>query len=161
MTVFNPVVDPAADLLLVGIAELAHRGTIGFEAIGNDGRRRAVALERLPHERQRGRLVAGPGDVALKDFALVIDRAPELDHLAVELHVHLVEVPAPMPKPPHVVHPPPSDLPGKERTEPVPPEAHGLMAKVIATLEQQVLDVPERQRKPDIQHHHVTDQLGR
>jgi hypothetical protein len=39
----------------------------------------------------------------------VIDRAPEIDHLAVELHIHHVEVPSPVSKPAHfrpVVSPP-------------------------------------------------------
>lgn len=50
---------------------------------------------------------------------------------------------------PHPVHPLPADLAREHRTEPVPPEAHGLMAKFDAALKQQVLDVPWRQRKAD------------
>ena len=36
MTVLDPVVGPASDLLPVGIAELGHRGLVGAQAIGGD-----------------------------------------------------------------------------------------------------------------------------
>src|SRR3546814_3637124 len=42
----------------------------------------------------------------------MIDRAPEVMHLAIDLHVHLVEVPAPLPEPTHVRGPLFSDLAG-------------------------------------------------
>ena len=35
------------------------------------------------------------------------------------------------------------------------------MAQVDATLEQEILDVPQAQREPDIHHHHEPDHLGR
>ena len=40
-----------------------------------------------------------------------------------------------------------ADLRGKQRTEPVPPVPHGLVADVDATLGQQVLDLSQRQWK--------------
>ena len=119
-----------------------------------------MTLQRLLHEGQRCVLVPRPGDVALEDFAIVIDRAPEVDHLAIELHVHFIKMPSPLSNIPHPVHAPATDLTGKERAEPVPPQAHCLMAKVVAALEQQVFHIPQRQRKPHIQHHDLADQLG-
>ena len=91
----------------------------------------------------------------------MVDRAPQVYHLAVELHDHLVEMPSPVPEPAHVVDPPATNLAGKERTEPIPPQAHGLVAKVVAALEQEILDIPQRQRKSDIQHHHQPDHFRR
>ena len=41
-----------------------------------------------------------------------------------------------------------ADVAGKHRPEPIPPHPHGLVAQIDPALEQQVLDVPERQRKP-------------
>jgi hypothetical protein len=38
----------------------------------------------------------------------------------------------------------------EHRAEPVPPQAHRLAADVDAAFEQQVLDVPKRQRVPDL-----------
>jgi hypothetical protein len=101
-------------------------------------------LQRLLHEGERGRLVSGLGDEALEHLALVIDSAPEVDHLPVELHVHLIQVPAPMPEPSHARHALAPRLAREERAEPVPPEAYRLVAKVDAALEQQILDVPQR-----------------
>jgi hypothetical protein len=53
-----------------------------------------MALQRLPHEGKSRRFVALFDDIAFKDFAFVIDGAPQVYHLAAELYVHLVEVPA-------------------------------------------------------------------
>ena len=36
------------------------------------------------------------------------------------------------------------DLRGEHRTEPVPPEPYRLVADIDATLEQQILDLPQR-----------------
>ena len=43
------------------------------------------------------------------------------------------------------------------RAEPVPSEAHCLITEVDAALEQQVLDVAQRQRKADV--HHTTRRM--
>ena len=44
-------------------------------------------------------------------------------------------------------------------TEPVPPEAHDLVADLDAALVQQVFDVPQRQRETDVEHHSQADDL--
>ena len=54
-----------------------------------------------------------------------------------------------------------SDLGGKHRTETVPPEPHRLVADIDATLEQQILDLAQRQRITDVHHHGEADYLGR
>ena len=73
----------------------------------------------------------------------MVDRAPEIHHLAVELHVHLVEVPAPLAKPTHPRHPLAPDVACQHRTKSVPPVPNGLVAYVDAALEQQVFNVPQ------------------
>ena len=45
------------------------------------------------------------------------------------------------------------DLRGEHRTEPVPPVPNRLVADIDATLEQEILDLPKRQRIADIHHH--------
>ena len=52
------------------------------------------------------------------------------------------------------------DLGGKHGAEPVPPEPHRLVADVDAAFEQQVLDLPQLQRIPDVHHHRQADDLG-
>jgi len=91
----------------------------------------------------------------------VIDGAPEVDHLAIELHVHLVEVPLPLPEVPHPVHPLTPDVRGEKWPEPVPPMAHGLVADVDAALEQQVFNVSQAEREAHIHQHHQPDHLRR
>ena len=45
-------------------------------------------------------------------------------------------------------------------TEAVPTEPHRLVADVDATFGQQLLDLPRRQREPNIHHHSEPDDLG-
>ena len=144
VAVLDPVVGMTTTLLFVSVAKVVHRGAIGFKAVGDDRCGRTVTFQRLPHEGERRGFIPLFRDVALEDLAFVIDRAPEVDHLAVQLHVHLIEVPAPVAKPAHAVHPTPADLAGEEWAEPVPPQPHRLMAKVKAALEQQILDITQR-----------------
>ena len=71
----------------------------------------------------------------------MIDSGPKVHHLAVELHVHLVEMLAPVANAFHPAHPLSPDIARKHRTEPVPPKPHGFVADINATLEQYILDV--------------------
>ena len=90
----------------------------------------------------------------------MIHCTPEVVHLAVDLPVDLVEMPAPMRNATHAADPLPTDVACEHGAKPVPPEPHRLMAKIDAAFEQQVLDVPQRQREPYIHHHHKADHLG-
>jgi hypothetical protein len=45
------------------------------------------------------------------------------------------------------------------RASPVPPEPHRLMADLDAALVEQVPDIPQRQRKPDVRHHRQANDL--
>ena len=49
----------------------------------------------------------------------------------------------------------------KHRTEPIPPVPNRLVADVDAPVEQNILDLSQRQRIVDIHHHHEADHLGR
>jgi hypothetical protein len=53
------------------------------------------------------------------------------------------------------------DLAGEHRTEATPPEPYRLVADVDAALEQNILDLSQRQRIADVHHHHEADYLGR
>ena len=61
--------------------------------------------------------------------------------LAVDLHVHLVEMPPPLAEALHPADPLPADVSREHRTEAVPPEPHGLVADTDVALEQQFFDV--------------------
>ena len=51
------------------------------------------------------------------------------------------------------------DLRGDHWTKPVPPETHGLVADINATLEQQIFDLPQRERITNVHHHREADDL--
>ena len=53
------------------------------------------------------------------------------------------------------------DLRGEHRTEPVPPKPHCFVADIDAPLEQDILDLSQRQRIADIHHHREANYLGR
>jgi hypothetical protein len=78
---------------------------------------------------------------------------------AIDLHEHLVQVPAPV-RIPTVMNAPFPDLRDKHRTEPVLPETHRLTADIDTALKQQVLNLTERQRVADVHHHRQADDLG-
>ncbi len=87
MAVLDPVVGPAADLLFFLVAQVFHRRAVGSKAVSRDCFRQAMPLQRVLHKVQCSVFIAGPGDIAFQDFALLIDRPPEINHLAIELHV--------------------------------------------------------------------------
>ena len=53
------------------------------------------------------------------------------------------------------------DLGGKQRTKTVPPIPYCLMTHVDAPFVKQVFDLPQGERKSNLQHHRKTDGLGR
>jgi hypothetical protein len=65
-----------------------------------------------------------------------------------------------MPERPHRLDPAAPDLSRENRPEPAPPEPNRLMRDIGPALVQRVLDVPQRQRVADIQHHRQADDLG-
>jgi hypothetical protein len=83
----------------------------------------------------------------------VIHGPPEIVALAVDLHEHLIEMPAPLVAIPHRLHPPATNFSRENRAKSVPPKPHRLTADVDATLVQQILNVAQRQREPDVHHH--------
>ena len=61
----------------------------------------------------------------------------------------------------HGLHAASPDLCCEDDAEPVSPKPYRLMSNVDAALVQQVLDVPQRQRIPDVHHHREVDDFRR
>src|SRR5271156_6834183 len=114
-------------------------------------------LEKL----QRRTFVPSCGDHSLQDFAFMVDRAPEIAELAVDLHKDLVQMPAPLRIAAHVRDASIADLRGEHRAKPVPPEPDRLMADVDPAFGQQILDVAQREWISHVHHHDQTDDLRR
>jgi hypothetical protein len=90
----------------------------------------------------------------------MIDGAPQVKHLAIDPDEHLVQVSAPVGIG-SMMNPTFPDLGSKHRTEPVPPEPYRFVADVDAALGQDILDLAERKRVSNVQHHRQTDDLRR
>jgi len=90
----------------------------------------------------------------------VIHGAPEVVHLAVDLHENLVQVPLPVRKGSHPTDPVSADLCCKHRAKSVPPITHSFVADLDAALVQKIFNIAKRKRKPNIHHDGQTDDLG-
>ena len=73
----------------------------------------------------------------------MINRAPQIVQLSVDLDVHLIKVPPPVPGTPHPANLVPADVRCKQRPEAIPPKPHRLMTQADTTLKKQILDVPQ------------------
>src|SRR5208337_4637856 len=149
------------NLMPISVADLSHRRGIGAKPVRDDTSRAAIFLHDALQKLQRCSLVPLRRDHRLQNLTLVIDSPPEIAELAVDLHKDLIQMPAPLGEPAHVRYPPLSDLGGEHRAKPVPPKPDGLMADVDPPLGQEILDVPQRQRVPDVHHHDQTDHFWR
>ena len=87
--IFSPVVQPATHFAAVAVAQLSHRCRVGSQPICDDRLGATVPLQCLLQEPQCRGFVPFLSDVALQDITLVIDRTPQIMHLAVDLHVEL------------------------------------------------------------------------
>ena len=141
VAVLYPVVLPSAHFAAVEIAQFAHRSRIGTQSVGNDHLNRTVLLQGFLQKHQSRCFIALFRNETFEDLALVINRTPQIMTLAVDPDEHLVEVPAPVTKATHPIHPLAPDVGREQRAEPVPPQPYRLVANVDTQLEQQVLDV--------------------
>jgi hypothetical protein len=135
VAVFSPIVHPTAHRTTIDIAEFAHGSVVGSHTIGDDCLGSTMALQGLLQKRQSSSFIPLSRHVALENLTFVVDCAPQVMLLPVDLHEHLVEVPAPVTDPAHRLHPLASHIGRKHRSEPVPPKPHGLVVNVDPTFE--------------------------
>jgi len=160
VAILHPVVLPLANFVAVEIVQFVHRGRIGTQSVGNNHLSRAVPLQGFPQKLQSCCFIAFPRHERFEDFRLVINRTPQIMALAIDPDEDFIEVPAPLAKPPHPIHPLPSDISREQLLEAVPPQPHRLVADIDTPLEQQILDVAQRQRGPPGHHHHQPNHFG-
>lgn len=102
-------------------------------------------------------LVSSLRDDAFQHFAFVIDGAPEIVALAVDLHEHLVHVRLPFRVGTELLNPFSFDLLGEHWAEPIPPIPYRLVADVDAAFMENIFDVPQRKRETHVEHHRQAD----
>src|SRR5271155_1998705 len=93
MRILRAIVEPTADLLASGVADLSHRRGISAQPVGDDRPRLAVFLHDPLEKLQRRSLVPLRGDHRLQHLAFMVDGAPQIAELAVDLHERLIQMP--------------------------------------------------------------------
>ena len=117
-----------------GDPDFVHRRRVRPKPVGYDAARRAAFLQDPPEKLQRRGIVPSCRDHRLQDFAFMIDGAPEVAELAIDLHKDLIQVPTPLRMVAHVRHSPLANLGGEHWAKPVPPEPDRLVADVDSAL---------------------------
>ena len=93
MGVFGPIVQMPTHFPTFLVAKLGHCCAVGSKTIGDERLRLAVPTHRLLEKDQCSELVPRLRHEAR---AFMIDRGPQVIRLAVDLHDHFVDVPAPL-----------------------------------------------------------------
>jgi hypothetical protein len=91
---------------------------------------------------------------------LLINCAPQVVPLAVDLHENLVQVPLLIRVCTHFLVKFGADFSGKNRAKSIPPAPQSFVADVDPALVQQVLDIAERKWKSNVHHDRQADDLG-
>src|SRR5580700_810977 len=94
MRILSPIVEPTADLVPLGCnTDILHCRRICPKPIGDDAARSPVFLHDPLEKLQCRGFVPPRGDHSLQDLALMVDCAPQIAELAVDLHKDLVQMP--------------------------------------------------------------------
>ena len=76
VAVFGSIIEMAAGLLPVVIADFTHGGGVRKQPVSDDLLRASRALHLLLQEGENGLFIASAGGIELKDFDLLVDGAP-------------------------------------------------------------------------------------
>ena len=159
MRILRAIVQPATGLAIVGPSQVLQRRAVGPEFVRDESMRVTMPLHGFPEEFQCGFSIPTLGHKGFQDCAFVIDGPPEGVGDTVDLYENLLQMPPPVGQGPHSRDPFAADLGGEHRAEAVPPEPHDLAVDLDAALMQEILDVAQRQRVADVEHHRQADDL--
>src|SRR5882672_12865190 len=93
MRILRPIVEPTANLVTIGVADLFHRCGIRAKPVGDDVPGSTILLHDALQKLERRSLVSLRGDHRFQNLAFVIDSPPEIAELAVDLHEHFIQMP--------------------------------------------------------------------
>lgn len=91
----------------------------------------------------------------------MVDRTPQIVRLTIDLYEYIIEAPAPPSDLAKLLRSTLLDLSHHHWAEAVPPKSYRLVSDVDAAFVKQVFNVPKRQRKADVHHHRMTNDLRR
>jgi len=157
--IFSPINEPPTAFLVGDVTNYFHCRTVGAKPVSHDRTWPAIAFHHPLEKLQCSLAIPALRRKDLQYLAFVIYRTPQIIRLAIDLHEDFVQVPTPL-RIRSSLNAMFSDLVGEHWTETVPPEPNRLVTDVDAPFEQNILDLPQRQRIADIHHHHEADHLG-
>jgi hypothetical protein len=106
----------------------------------------------LSYEAQRRFAIPSLGNLAFQDFSVVIQSRPKVGRFAVDLHENQLQMPRPVRIRAHPADPVSSDLSSKHLAKSILPEPNRFTADFDTALMQKILQIPPRERKPNIEY---------
>jgi hypothetical protein len=135
------VLDVALHCKIIPTAHCLQRSAVTAKQVRHQRFGPTVPFHQFLEEFQRGLAVACIGHKPLQYFAFVIDSAPQVMCLALDLDENLVQLPSPVPTRPHPVHAFAPDFSRKPQAKLVPPEPHSLISEIAPPFVQHIFDV--------------------
>jgi hypothetical protein len=157
MRILRSIVTPSTAFMAFCDSKITGRSPIRSEVICDElVWDKAIFLQKLAHEFQRGALVPFRLDQHIEDLALGVDGSPQIDHAAIDFQIDLVEMPDGM-----GLRPAFTQVSRDHGSKMVHPAANGLIGDHDPALGKQILDIPEAHGEPDIKPDRLLDDFGR
>lgn len=96
MRILGAIVEVLLYVLAALIADVAHRSAVRSELVCHDSLRRTAPFHGFLQEPESCQFIAFLRDIALQDFAFMIDGPPEIMLSSVDLHEDLIKMPLPL-----------------------------------------------------------------
>src|SRR5450631_2536224 len=94
MRILGPIVLPLTALMAALDPEIASGGAIRAQVVGDHPiGDKAVFLQKLAHQFERGMLVSFGLDQDIEDFTFSVDGAPQIDQAASDLQINFIQMP--------------------------------------------------------------------
>jgi len=157
MRILRSIVAPSATLVAFCDSKMTGCGGIRSQLICDElVWDKAIFLQQLAHQFKRRPFVPPSLDQHVEDLALGVDGAPQIDHPAIDFQIDFVQVPRRMGFGSAF-----AQVRCDHRPEMVHPAPDGLIGDHDPAFRQQIFDVAEAQREPNIEPDRVLDDFGR
>ncbi len=156
MRILGPIVLPSPALMPAFNAEIVGCCAVGpqiirDQSIGNYG----VFPQKLAHQFQRGVLVALGLDQHIQNLAPGVDGAPQIDHAPIDFQIDLVKMPDRMRFGTAL-----AQFRCNDRPEMIHPASDCFVRNCNSALCEQILDVPQAEREPEIEPDRLVNNLS-
>src|SRR3977135_3435817 len=157
MRILRSIVVPSATLVAFCNPKMTGRGGIRSQLICDElVWDKAIFLQQLAHQFKRRPFVPPSLDPPIEALPLGVDGTPQIDHPAIDFQIDFVQMPSRMGFGPAF-----AQVRCDHRPEMVHPAPDGLIGDHDLAFRQQIFDVAEAQREPNIEPDRVLDDFGR